>query len=215
MRCDDERDANGRATSWTDDCVDEDDDDVEDAGGDEDERPDDAVACPLSDTPWHLGDECELCSGRGWVTEEAIEDHLGSNRVACQNCGGEGEVSPGPVSFTCLFCLGTTRMPVAALAEHDLTQDPMHEQDWSEADLQRQDLRGAVFVDCTFAGVNFAGADLADATFRGCEFSGANPELAESLDGTRLLVEGLSEEQLATCAARGAIVGDDGDEPAE
>jgi uncharacterized protein YjbI with pentapeptide repeats len=106
-------------------------------------------------------------------------------------------------------------MPVAALAEHDLTQDPMHEQDWSEADLQRQDLRGAVFVDCTFAGVNFAGADLADATFRGCEFSGANPELAESLDGTRLLVEGLSEEQLATCAARGAIVGDDGDEPAE
>jgi uncharacterized protein YjbI with pentapeptide repeats len=106
-------------------------------------------------------------------------------------------------------------MPVAALADHDLTNDPIHEQDWSDSELAGQDLSGAVFVDCTFAGVNFTGADLADATFRGCEFSGANPELAASLDGTRLQVKGLSEEQLATCADRGAIVLADGDAPAE
>jgi uncharacterized protein YjbI with pentapeptide repeats len=106
-------------------------------------------------------------------------------------------------------------MPVAALAEHDLTQDPIHEQDWSEADLDGQDLRGAVFVDCTIAGVKFAEANLADATFRGCAFSGANPELAASLDSTRLQVAGLSEEQLVACAARGAIVLDEMDEPAE
>ena len=143
-----------------------------------------------------------------------MEDHLGINRVGCLNCGGEGAVAP-LVSWTGPICLGTTRMPVAALAEHELTQDPIHEQDWSEADLVGQSLRGAVFIDCTFTGVKFAGADLADATFRPCEFSGANPELAASLDGTRLLVKGLSAEQLAACAARGAIVGDDGDASAE
>jgi hypothetical protein len=215
MRFDDERDASGRATSLTDEVVNEDDSDEDSEVDDEDERPDDAVECLLYDTPWHLGDECELCGGRNWTTEEVVEDHLGTNRVGCLNCGGEGEVSPAPVSFTCLFCLGTTRMPVAALAEQDLTQDPIHEQDWSDADLQGQDLRGAVFVDCTFTGVNFAGADLADATFRTCEFTGANPELAASLDGTRLQVAGLSEEQLVACAARGAIVLDEMDEPAE
>jgi hypothetical protein len=197
----------------TDDGVDEDDEDSE-VEDDKDELRDDAVACPLYDTPWHLGDACELCDGRGWVTEEVIEDHLGTNRVACQNCGGEGAVAP-LVSWTCPVCLGTTRMPVAALAEHDLTQDPVHEQDWSGADLEGQDLSGAVFVDCTFAGVNFAGADLADATFRGCAFSGANPELAASLDGTWLQVKGLSKEQLALCAARRANVVDDVDAPTE
>jgi hypothetical protein len=183
----------------------DDDNDAYEDEDDEDERPDDAVACPLSDTPWHLGDGCALCGGHNWVTDEVIEDHLGANRVGCLNCGGEGAVAP-LVSWTCPVCLGTTRMPVAALAEHDLTQDPIHEQDWSEADLDGQNLRGAVFVDCTFEGVKFAGADLAEATFQGCEFSGANPELAASLDGTRLQVEGLSAEQLTACAARGAIV---------
>jgi hypothetical protein len=212
MGFDDERDASERATSLTDDVVNEDEDDGDDE--DEDDRPDDAEECPLYDTPWHLSDACELCGGRGWVTEDAIEDHLGTNRVACLNCEGEGVVA-ALASWTCPICLGTTRMPVTALAEHDLTQDPIYEQDWSKADLQGQDLRGAVFVDCTFAGVNFAGADLADATFEGCEFSGANPELAASLDGTRLQVEGLSAEQLAACAARGAMVVDDGDEPTE
>ena len=157
------------STSVSDAILDE-DEDIEDE--DEDERPDDAVDCPLYDTPWHQGDACELCGGRNWTTDEVIEDHLGTNRVACLNCGGEGEVSPGPVSFTCLICLGTTRMPVAALAEHDLTNDPIYDQDWSGADLHGQDLRGAAFVDCTFAGVNFAGADLADATFRGASSPG-------------------------------------------
>jgi uncharacterized protein YjbI with pentapeptide repeats len=125
--------------------------------------------------------------------------------VACQNCEGEGAVA-ALVSWTCPICLGTTRMPVTALADYNLATDPHYDQDWSDADLDGQKLRGADFVNCSFSGVNFAGADLSGATFSKCEFTGANPERAASLDGTRLQVKGLSAEQLAVCAARGAIV---------
>ena len=188
------------------DDVDADDDDSEDE--DEDERPDDVEACPLYDTPWHLGDECELCGGRDWVTENAVEDLLGTNRVGCLNCQGDGQVSPGPVSFTCLICLGTSRMPVAALAQLDLSHVPGDELDWSGADLSGQQLQGGRFSWCNFSNVQFAGACLKGVKFSWCEFSGANPELAASLDGTWLLVSGLSEEQRAACVARGAIVKD-------
>jgi hypothetical protein len=182
----------------------------EDLEDEDDERPDDALACPLYDTPWHLGDACELCGGREWVSEEAIEDHLGTNRVGCLNCGGEGAVSP-LVSWTCPICLGTGRMPVAALAECDHPEYPIYDQDWSGADLDGQSLRGLVFIDCTFANTRFAGANLAETAFHGCQFSGTNPEQAASLDGTRLLVKGLSEDQRAACVARGAILTDNDD----
>jgi len=100
-------------------------------------------------------------------------------------------------------------MPVSLLNQCDLTQDAFDGEDWHGADLGGESLREATFQGCDFSGVNFDGADLTNTTFQDCQFSGANPELAASLDGTRLLVEGLSPEQLAVCAARGAIVTDD------
>jgi uncharacterized protein YjbI with pentapeptide repeats len=97
-------------------------------------------------------------------------------------------------------------MPVSLLKERDLTRDPFEGQNWSGADLSAQDLHDATFVDCAFSGVIFDGADLTNTTFENCQFARANPEAAASLEGTCLQVAGLSEEQLATCAARGATI---------
>jgi uncharacterized protein YjbI with pentapeptide repeats len=66
--------------------------------------------------------------------------------------------------------------------------------------------------------VSFEGADLSGARFDNCHFEGANPELAASLEGAVLLVEGLAEAQRAACVARGATVldlYDDDDEMAD
>ena len=60
--------------------------------------------------------------------------------------------------------------------------------------------------------MTFDGADLTNTTFEACRFAGANPEAASSLEGTRFQVTGLSAEQRAACAARGAIVVDADDE---
>ena len=103
-------------------------------------------------------------------------------------------------------------MPLAELARFTLVDEELNDQNWSGADLRGQDLRGAVFTNCDFSGANFEGADLADAAFDECQFAGANPERAASLEGTELLVEGLTVEQRAACAARGAAMVDADDE---
>ena len=184
--------------------LDDDEDDEE-----EDERPDDAVTCPRCDQ-YFADPACALCGGRRWVSAAAIAAHLGDNRVPCLTCEGEGAADGlGPVSWSCLTCLGTGWMPVAELTRFTLANEDLNNQDWSGTDLRGQNLRGARFTSCNFSGVNFAGTDLTNTTFEECQFAGSNPELAASLEGTELLVEGLSEEQRARCVARGAILRDD------
>jgi DnaJ-class molecular chaperone len=83
------------------------------ADDEEQERPDDALTCPLLDTPIHF-DDCKLCHGRGWVETSDISVYLGPNRVRCVHCGGEGdEESGGPVTWTCISCQGTGLMPAS------------------------------------------------------------------------------------------------------
>jgi hypothetical protein len=180
-------------------------DDVLDA---EEERPYDAVDCPRCGQD-RSDPDCPLCEGRRWVREDEIDVILGENRVPCLVCGGAQD---GPDSETCLTCLGTGRMPVAALAELELADYPVVEQSWRRADLSGMDLRGGVFRDCNFSRVNFAGADLSGVSFIDCNFKGANPEWAASLAGTRLAVWGLSRAQVGTCLVLGATLVDDEDE---
>jgi hypothetical protein len=178
----------------------------------EPERPDDAIDCPLLDTPIHFAD-CTVCQGRGWVVSADINAYLGRDEIPCVSCGGEGSVeSGGPVTWTCTTCLGTGLMPVSLLAQFDLTKYPFYDQDWRDADMSGQNLSGATFEHCDFSNAIFDGADLTNATFEDCPFAGANPAAAASLEGTRFEVTGLSGEQRAACAARGAIVVDLDDE---
>lgn len=99
-------------------------------------------------------------------------------------------------------------MPTSLLAQFDLTKYPFYDQDWRDADVRGQSLRGATFESCDFTDAIFAGADLTNTTFEWCQFAGANPEGASSLEGAVFQVTGLSAEQRAVCAARGAIVED-------
>jgi hypothetical protein len=170
------------------------------------ERPDDALICPLLDTPIHF-DDCKLCRGRGWVVSVDIDAYVGRYEVPCVSCGGEGATEGGgPVTWTCTTCLGTGFMPVSLLSQFDLTKYPFYDQNWQDVDVSGQNLRGATFEHGDFSNAIFDGADLTNATFEDCQFAGANPEAASSLEGTRLEVAGLSAEQRATCAARGATV---------
>jgi uncharacterized protein YjbI with pentapeptide repeats len=97
-------------------------------------------------------------------------------------------------------------MPASLLEEFDLTKYPVYEKDWRDVDLSDRSLRGATFNYCDFRDAIFDRADLTNTTFEGCHFSGANPEAASSLTGTVFQVTGLSAEQRAACAARGATV---------
>ena len=107
----------------------------------DEERPDDALTCPLLDTPIHF-DDCKLCGGRGWVESGDTDAYLGPDRVPCVSCGGEGdEESGGPVTWTCSSCLGTGFMPTALLAQFDLTKYPINNQVWRNADLRDKSLR--------------------------------------------------------------------------
>src|SRR5215212_970076 len=109
------------------------------------ERPADALTCPLLDTAIHF-DDCKLCQGRGWVQSSDISASLSPSRVPCVSCGGEGsKESGGPVTWTCESCLGTGWMPTSLLAQFDLTKYPFYHQDWREADVSGQNLRGATF----------------------------------------------------------------------
>ena len=122
-----------------------DDSEVQDDEEDEDEWPDDAMECPLLDTPYHQED-CELCGGREWVTEQTIEDYLGSNRLPCLFCAGEGwTYAPVPVAltWTCDACLGTGLMPVRSLEEPPLRDQTIADQDWNGADLRGLNLGSA------------------------------------------------------------------------
>jgi hypothetical protein len=187
-------------------------DSAEDKDDVKQERPDDALTCPLLDTPIHF-DDCKVCHGRGWVISADINAYLGRDEIPCVSCGGEGaKESGGPVTWTCTTCLGTGLMPVSLLAQFDLTKYPFYDQDWRDADVSGQNLRGATFEHCDFSNANFDGADLTNATFEDCQFAGANPEASSSLEGTVLQATGLSAEQRAACVARGAIVEDLEDE---
>ena len=178
----------------------------------EEERPDDALTCPLLDTPIHF-DDCKLCRRRGWVHSSDISAYLGPSRVPCLSCGGEGgEESGGPVTWTCTSCLGTWFMPTSLLAQFDLTKYPFYDRDWRNVNVSGQDLRGATFDHCDFTDAIFDGTDLTNTTFKECQFAGANPEAASSLEGTVFQVTGLSAEQRVACAARGAAVEDLDDE---
>jgi uncharacterized protein YjbI with pentapeptide repeats len=74
---------------------------------------------------------------------------------------------------------------------------------------------GQTFKSCDFTDALFDDANFTNTTFEDCQFAGANPEAAASLESTLLQVSGLSAEQRAACAARGAIVEDlDDDEDA-
>jgi uncharacterized protein YjbI with pentapeptide repeats len=99
-------------------------------------------------------------------------------------------------------------MPTSLLAQIDLTKDSFYNQDWRDADLSGQTLRGATFESCDFTDAIFDGADLTNITFEDCQFAGANPEAASSLEGAVFQVTGLSAEQRAACTARGATVED-------
>jgi hypothetical protein len=182
--------------------LDEDDED------EDEERPEDAVDCPQCDQ-WSADPDCSLCGGRRWVFWAALDEYLGDNRVPCLQCGGEGEADgPGPVSWSCPICFGTGTMPVEDLPRFNLADEDLSHQDWSKADLAGASLSGATFTNCSFTDVNFAGTDLSGTRFEDCRFRGANPELATSLEGTVLWVEGLSEEQMALCLSRGATTED-------
>jgi Pentapeptide repeats (9 copies) len=179
--------------------------DDEDEDDEEQERPDDALTCPLLDTPVHVSD-CPLCGDRGWVTEDQIEEYLGPNRIGCVFCEGEGySDGNGPVTWTCHQCLGTGSMPIKALEDASY-HCPLTGLNLAGADLRGLELEHLAFTRCRFSHANFQGANLTNTTFTNCEFASANPELAASLNGTRLHVTGLSEEQLVQCTARGAVI---------
>jgi hypothetical protein len=207
MRPNDELDENATVPSPTGFVIDPTvEDDMEEV------RPDDALTCPLLDTPIHF-DDCKLCHGRGWVHTSDIWTSVGAGGVPCMTCGGEGgEESGGPVTWTCTTCLGTGYMRASLLAQFDLTKYPFYDQNWRDAGLRDASLRGATFESCDFTDAFFEGADLTNTTFEGCQFAGANPEAASSLEGAVFQVTGLSAEQRAACAARGAIVVDADDE---
>jgi hypothetical protein len=213
MRSEGEFDSIRNSWSLTSDGIDQPEEETED-----EERSVNAVSCPLLDTPVHFTD-CALCADRGWVLEEDIATYLGPNQVACMFCGGEGyEDGAGPVTWTCAVCLSTGQMPAKALEEELLRGRWIEDHNLCGADLREVRLDRLLFSACDFSEARFGGADLTDAAFEECRFRGANLELAASLDGADLTVSGLSKEQEAICAARGASVEDrenEEDGPAE
>ena len=103
-------------------------------------------------------------------------------------------------------------MPVSLLDQFDLTKESFYHQDSRDADVRGRNVRGEAFEYCDFTDAIFDDADLTNTTFEACQFAGANPEAAASLEGTWLEIRGLSAEQSAARAARGAIVVDLDDE---
>lgn len=94
----------------------------------------------------------------------------------------------------------------------DLRGVDCHEADFSRAYPQLTDLRGAGLWQAKFRkadlrGAKLSGADLHEADFSEADLSETDLEDALSLVDTNLRgVKGLTEEQLATCKAKGAII---------
>ncbi len=176
----------------------------------------------------------------GAAPEEEVDDDgeettggAGSDGVTCLWCEGgtiEGAYM-GAAETDCPVCLGTGRMPVAALdaaalldaatgvldflcdgEPHDVV---VESEDLVGADLGNLSLAGARFFGCDLSGARFDGADLTGADFFDCSFAGANPEDANTLAGTTLRVTGLTPEQRAACEAKGAIIAHDEDATAK
>lgn len=175
------------------------------------ERPDDALDCPVCDRHFgHYSETCELCQGRGWVEYEDIERQVGDDLVPCLACGGDGEGSSfGPCAVSCEYCLGIGRMPLERLGEFTLADVYLGDQDWSGVNLSGQSLRGASFSDCNFTNVRFTHADLTQASFSSCQMAGANPEAAASLTECWMNIAGLTEQQRVICRARGVFFEDE------
>jgi hypothetical protein len=66
--------------------------------GDE-ECPEGTIACPvcgsdcMRETSWQQA--CTKCGGRGWLHRREIDAELGSRRVPCLECWGEGSFEGG------------------------------------------------------------------------------------------------------------------------
>ena len=74
------------------------------------------------------------------------------------------------------------------------------------ASLRGCEVPPAKFVSCSFTGTDFTDADLRGCLFLGGDFAETNLEVAASLDGVRLYVDGLTPAQEAACAAKGAVM---------
>ena len=77
----------------------------------------------------------------------------------------------------------------------------------SRANLSKATLRDAKCIDADFTHANLQEADLTGANLRGADLTETNIELTLSLEDTDLRgVQGLTQEQLATCKTKGAII---------
>ncbi len=96
-------------------------------------------------------------------------------------------------------------LTVANLSEADLSKANLRGVQLFYADLSKADLREA-----NLSGAFLDEANLNKADLREANLSGVNIEDALSMKGTNLRgVKGLTQEQLANCRAKGAIIDDD------
>ena len=156
------------------------------------------------------GVQYEGPDGSEWLSEADLDERLGTNRVPCLMCDGQGQVDGnGPVSWSCPRCLGSGRMPASAI-EECLEALEVDGYEWHDENLSGLDFGGMVltfgtFYGCNFSHVNFAAADMSSVEFHGCDLTGSNPEDAVTLDDAVFrAVVGLSDEQVAACDEMGA-----------
>jgi uncharacterized protein YjbI with pentapeptide repeats len=162
------------------------------------------------------GNGCSECDDLGWVTQEEftglLDNELGYRRVPCLACRGEGYTDgAGPVSWACTKCLQTKWMNADNLGDFEIDEADLPNHPFESLDLEESSVRGceippAKFVECNFTGTDFEDADLSGSTFISCDFSRTNLELAASLNGVRLYVDGLTLEQQAACIAKGVVI---------
>ncbi len=95
-----------------------------------------------------------------------------------------------------------------AYLKHSNLQDAfLVDANLEEADLGDTVLARANLTKAHVKGAHLRDADLTEADFTGADLTGTHPEGARSLHGTILhSVSGLTADQLAACAAKGAIV---------
>lgn len=109
---------------------------------DDDEPPDDATTCVLCE-----GSGCDECDDRGWWREEDIDARLGTNRVPCLRCGGEGYGEGGGpgLDWGCPQCLGSGRMPASGI-EECLEELEIDRYEWHGENLSGLDFSGVALT---------------------------------------------------------------------
>jgi hypothetical protein len=166
--------------------------------------------------------EYEGPGGYERLSQAELDRRLGTNRVPCLKCGGEGEVDGmGPVSWSCDRCLGSGSMPVSAIEECLEDLRALHSQagdngdgrwEWYSDELSGVDFSGVplsagTFYECDFSRANFNNADLTDTEFDTCDLTGSNPEAAASLDRAVFRApRGLGDKQIARIVEQGGTV---------